>query len=178
MPTERKVQLVQEIKDLISGAEIAIATSYQGVSVAEQTRLRTALSDVGVQFRVVKNTLLIRASQEAGLQQFGQLAAGPTALVVGAGEPVAAARAINSYIVTHPGTPIAIRNAVVGGELVDAAYVQDLATVPPRDELIARIAGGLVGQIVQLAGLVQATTRNFAGLIEARAKQLETEGAA
>ena len=83
---------------------------------------------------------------------------------------------IATYINDHPNTPVAIRNAVLNGELIDAAYVNDLATVPPRDELIARIAGGLVGQITQLAGLVQATTRDFAGLIEARANQLEAEG--
>jgi hypothetical protein len=69
-----------------------------------------------------------------------------------------------------------IRNAVIGGELVDAAYVQDLATVPRRDELLARIAGGLVGKIRELMMLLSATTRDFAGLVEARAVQLEEQG--
>ena len=52
---------------------------------------------------------------------------------------------------------------MVGGELVDEAYVRDLATVPPREELLARIAGGLVGQIRELMALLEATTREFAG---------------
>ncbi len=175
MPTERKIALVQELSELISDAEIAIATSYQGIGVADQTELRSAMREADVRFRVVKNTLLLLAADDAGLQQFRQLADGPTALVVGTGEPVTAARVINDYINAHPGTPVAIRNAIVSGELVDAGYVQGLATVPPRDELLARIAGGLVGQVTQLLGLLQGTTRNFAALVEARAQQLETE---
>ena len=176
MPTERKIALVKELSQLIRGAEIAIATSYQGIGVADQTRLRTSLHAAGVQFRVVKNTLLLRAADDAGLDQFKQLADGPTALVVGAEEPVSAARAINDYIEAHPGTPLAIRNAIVSGELVDAGYVRELAAVPPQDELLARIAGGMIGQVRALAGLLQATTRAFVGLIEARSNQLEAEG--
>jgi large subunit ribosomal protein L10 len=72
---------------------------------------------------------------------------------------------------------VAIRRAVVNGAVVDAAYVQDLATVPPRDELLARIAGSLVAKIRELMMLLEATTREFAGLVEARAAQLESEGA-
>ncbi|MDP6605146.1 MAG: 50S ribosomal protein L10 [Dehalococcoidia bacterium] len=176
MPTERKIRLVEEIKELISGAEIAIAASYQGISVAEQTELRTAMREAGVRFRVVKNTLLLRAADDAGLEVYRELADGPTALVVSNDDPVTPARVLATYIRENRNTTVAIRNAVLSGELVDAAYVEDLATVPPRDELIARIAGGLVGQITQFAGLIQATTREFAGLIEARANQLEAEG--
>ena len=176
MPTERKIALVQELRELIRNAEITIATSYQGIAVTEQTRLRSSLRDAGVQFRVVKNRLLIRAADEEGLDPFKQLADGPTALVVGSDDPLTAARAIYEYIRANPGTPITIRNAVVGGEIVDAAHVQALATVPPRDELLARIAGGLVGQLSQFAGLLQATARDFASLIDARVQQLEGDG--
>jgi large subunit ribosomal protein L10 len=62
VPTERKVELVAEIQALLESAQIAIATSYQGIPVAQQTALRAALSDAGVQYRVVKNTLLERAA--------------------------------------------------------------------------------------------------------------------
>ena len=175
MPTERKIALVQALKQLISDSEIAIATSYQGIGVTEQTELRSALRKAGVQLRVVKNSLLLRAADEAGLEQFKALVDGPTALVVSDDEPISAARAIQDYIHDHPGTPVAIRNAVFDGELVDADYVRDLATVPPREELLARIAAGVVGQVTEFVGLLQATTREFAGLVEARAVQLEGE---
>jgi large subunit ribosomal protein L10 len=78
-----------------------------------------------------------------------------------------------TYRREHANSPFAVRGGVVSGDLVNAAYIEDLSTVPPREELIARIAGGLTGKIRELAGLLQATTREFAGLIDARASQLE-----
>ncbi len=173
MPTERKVAQVAELRELIREAEIAISTAYQGISVAEQVELRRQLSAAGAEMRVVKNTLLRIAAKDEGLEAFGELAQGATALVLSRDDIVAPARALAAYLRARPASPVEVRSAVVEGALVDAAYVHDLATVPPRDELLARIAGGVVGPLVELAGLLQATTREFAGLIEARATQLE-----
>jgi large subunit ribosomal protein L10 len=178
MPTARKIEQVADLKDRIGRAEIAIAASYQGTSVAEQVALRQAIHEVGGEMRVVKNTLLKIAATDAGLEQFAELADGPTAIVFGYDEPVAPARALVTYLREHENSTVEIRRAVVNGELVDAAYVNDLATVPPREELLARIAGGLVAKIRELMMLLDGTTREFAGLVEARAAQLESEGPA
>lgn len=174
LPTQRKVDQVASLSELLNKAEIAIAADYQGMSVSAQTQLRQTLRAEGVQLRVVKNTLLRRAAAEVGVEAYAALAEGPTALVVAEGDPVAAARLVVQYRRDHAGTPFAVRRAVMGEALVDAAYVEDLATVPPRDELIAKIAGGLTQKVSELAGLLQATTREFASLIDARANQLET----
>jgi large subunit ribosomal protein L10 len=176
MPTPRKEQLVAELTELLQQAEIAIATSVTGVPVHQQIALRRRLLDEGAQLRVVKNTLLRIAARNADAEVFAELADGPTALVVGFDEPISAARGISKYIDDTPDTPMVIRKAVVSGQLVDAAYVRDLATVPPREELLSRIAGGLVGKIRELMMLLEATTREFAGLVEARAAQLEEQG--
>ena len=172
LPTQHKIDQVADLTAHPRPAEIAIGTSYQGLTVAELTALRRQLNAAGVQVRVVKNTLLRRAATEAGNADFGQLAQQDTAIIVGS-DVVETARLVATYRREHANSPFAIRNAVVSGDLVDAAYVEDLSTVPPRDELIARIAGGLTGKIREFAGLLQATTRDFAGLIDARATQLE-----
>ncbi len=177
MPTERKVQMVAELSELLKDAEIAIATTYQGVPMGVQNELRRTLGEAGAQFQVVKNTLLKRAANDLGKPLYGELTDGPTALAVSVGDIVAAAKALTTFVQARPNSPLKIRNAVVNGQLVDAAYVQDLATVPPRDELVARLAGNLVSKIRELAGLLQATTRDFIGLVEARAVQLEEQGA-
>jgi large subunit ribosomal protein L10 len=177
VPTERKVAQVAELKELIASAEVAIAASFQGMPVAEQVGLRKQLVAAGVQLRVVKNTLLRLAASEAGREDFAALIDGPTALVIGTESPVDAARVLVQYQREHRNTTLEFRNAVVSGELVDADYVRDLATVPPREELLARIAGGLTGKLIEFMGLIEATTRDFAGLIEARAEQLETAAA-
>lgn len=177
MPTQRKVQMVAELSELLKDAEIAIATTYQGVPMGVQNELRRTLGEAGAQFQVVKNTLLKRAANDLGKPLYGELTDGPTALAVSVGDIVAAAKALTTFVQARPNSPLKIRNAVVNGQLVDAAYVQDLATVPPRDELVARLAGNLVSKIRELAGLLQATTRDFIGLVEARAVQLEEQGA-
>ena len=177
MPTERKIALVAEIKALIEESEIAIGMAYQGMPVTEQTQLRRQLQEVGVSLRVVKNTLLLRAADEAGSEAHRALADGPTALVTHPDDPVAAARAVANWRREHLDTPFEVRKAVLGGEVVDAAYVMDLATVPPRDVLLGRLAGGLTAKITELVLLLQASTRDLAGLIDARAQQLEEAGA-
>jgi len=166
---------VAELRALLADAELAIAASYQGMRDSDQRALRRALAPGGAQLRVVKNTLLRLAAGELGRSDYAALAEGPTALVVTRGDPVAAAQAVAQYRREHANTPFRIRGAVLGRERVDAAYVEDLATVPPREVLLGRIAGGLVSKVAELAGLLQATTREFAGLLEARAAQLEAE---
>lgn len=173
VPTERKIALVAQLKELLEASDIAIAMSYQGMPVTEQTELRRQLRAVGVSLRVVKNTLLLRAADEAGNEAFRALADGPTALVTHPDDPVAAARAVENWRRSHLGTPFVARNAVLDGQVVDGEYVTDLATVPPREELLARIAGGLTAKITELVLLLQASTRELAGLLDARAQQLE-----
>ena len=173
MATERKIAQVAELTELIKGSEIAISTDLRGVSVAEQTRLRHHFTEAGVGLKVVKNTLLRRAAGEAGREVFAELADGSTALVTHPDDPVAAAKAAVEYRRDNADTRFLVRSAVVNDMLVDAAYIEDLATVPPREQLVARIAGGLTGKIVELAMLLQASTQELAGLLDARAKQLE-----
>jgi large subunit ribosomal protein L10 len=173
LPTQKKVEQVAAIKELINRAEIAISTAYQGVPMAKQNELRQQLRAAGVEMMVVKNTLLKIAAEGIGKPQFGDLADGATAIVVGFDEPVGAAKALTAFIRANDQTHVAIRRAIVGGSLVDEAYVRDLATVPSREELAARLAGNVVGKISEFSGLLLATQRKFAGLIEARAAQLE-----
>jgi large subunit ribosomal protein L10 len=172
LPTQRKVDQVTELTTMLRDAEIAIGAAYQGLPMSELTALRRTLGNGGVQMRVVKNTLLRRAATEAGRGHMASLAVGPTAILVGS-DPVETSRAVMQYVREHANSPFQVRSAALGEDLVSASYVQDLSTVPPRDQLIARIAGNLTSKVAELAGLLQATTRDFASLIDARAQQLE-----
>ncbi len=173
MPTQRKIDQVAQISELINRAEIAISTAYQGVSMAKQVELRTQLREAGAEMLVVKNTLLRIAAEQTGKLEYAQISDEATALVVGFGEPVAAAKALTAFIRANADTKVAIRKAVVGGQVVNEAYVRDLATLPTREQLVSTLAGNLVSKIAELSGLLVATQRQFAGLLEARAKQLE-----
>ena len=178
MPTPRKVEQVAALADVISRAEIAISAQYQGVAMDQQVEMRARLREAGAEMYVVKNTLLRIAAERAGKPLFVELAEGPTAIIVGYDEPVAPSKAIVSYLRDHADSKVQIRRAVVGDELVDEAYVRQLATLPSKEELVATLAGNLVGKIAEFSGLLVATQRKFVGLVEARATQLEESEAA
>ena len=177
MPTPKKVEQVAELADVIGRAEIAISAQYQGVSMAKQTELRTRLREAGAEMHVVKNTLLRIAAERAGRPNFADLAEGPTAIIVGFDEPVGPSKALVEYLRVNADSKVVIRRAVVDGEVVDERYIRDLATLPSRDELVAKLAGNLMGKVQEFSGLLVATQRKFVGLVEARAKQLEESGA-
>ena len=178
MPTPRKVEQVAALVDVIGRAEIAISAQYQGVSMAQQVELRNRLRAAGAEMHVVKNTLLKIAAERAGRPLFTELAEGPTAIIVGFDEPVAPSKALVTYLREHADSKVQIRRAVIGEEVVDEAYVRQLATLPSREELLAKLAGNVVGKIAEFNSLLLATQRKFVGLVEARAKQLEESEAA
>ncbi len=176
MPTPRKEAQVAELVEVLSRAHIAISAQYQGVGMAKQTELRRKLRDAGAEMHVVKNTLLRIAAQQSGHPEFAELAEGPTAVIVGYDEPVGPSKALVTYLRENADSKVFIRRGVVDGQVVDESYIRDLATVPTKEELVAKLAGNLVGKIAEFSGLLVATQRKFVGLVEARAKQLEEAG--
>lgn len=176
VPTPRKEAQVAELVEVLGRAEIAISARYQGVSMAKQNELRRKLRDAGAEMHVVKNTLLRIAAEQSGRPQFADLAEGPTAVIVGFDEPVGPSKALVAYLRENADSKVKIGKAVVDGVLVDEAYIRDLATLPTKEELVAKLAGNLVGKIAEFSGLLVATQRKFVGLVEARAKQLEEAG--
>ena len=177
LPTPRKVAQVSQLEGVLSRAEIAISAAYQGEPMARQVALRSQLREAGAEMHVVKNTLLRIAANNIGRPEYAELAEEATAIVVGYDEPVSAAKALTAFLRAAPDTRVTIRRAVVGGVVVDEAYVRELATLPSQEELVAKLAGNLVGKVQEFAGLLQAVQREFVGLIEARAAQLEEQAA-
>lgn len=172
MPTPKKTATVAELHEQISRAAIAISADYSGMSVGQLQGLRRALRESGADFRVVKITLLRRAAEQAGRGDLLQVVEGPTALALGYGDIIAPAKALTEHV-RAARLPLTIRGAWAEGQVLSAADVASLATVPPREELLSRIVGGLQSPLVNLVGLLNASLREFAGLVDARATQLE-----
>ncbi len=173
MPTAKKIEQVEQLRDRVQRATIAISADYRGLSVAQMQALRRKLREAGVELRVVKNTLLRRAAEDAGRPDLLHIVEGPTALAFGFGDDlVAPARVLTEHI-RQSRIAMTVRGGLAEGRVLSAADVSDLATSPSREELLARIAGGLQSPLVNLMGLLSATLREFAGLVDARATQLE-----
>ncbi len=172
MPTERKIEAVRELTEVLSRSTSVIGADYRGLRVGDITALRRQLRETGVEMHVVKNTLFLRAAQEAGKADLAELAEGPTALIIGFGDPMAPLKTVVEYQRTARNTFVA-RKGYVEGQIFAGAQLIELAALPPKETLIANIAGALASPITTFVYLIQATIQEFAGLVDARATQLE-----
>lgn len=177
VPAAKKVALVADIKQDMERAEVVIGADHSGLDVAAFQALRRALRPADARVRVVKNSLAARAAGDAGRPELAELLKGPSTLTFGYGDPVAPARLLLEHL-RAARLDLPIHGGWLEGRVLSPAEVAELAETPPRDELIAQIAGKLQSPVRNLAGLLKATLREFSGLVEARANQLEGPDAA
>src|SRR5688572_2542574 len=138
MPTEKKIKEVEELSGVLSRGTVIIAAEYRGLKVAESTALRRQLRDAGIEMHVIKNTLFRLAAEKAGRPILNDLAQGPTALIIGFGDPIAPVKTVVEYQRTARNT-FAARQAYVDGEIIPAARLIEFASLPSRDQLIAQV---------------------------------------
>ncbi len=170
-PRPEKVAVVAEVADRLAGAEAVVLTGYQGLSVAEMQRLRRTLAESGGQYKVYKNTLVRFAAVDAGLD-IEDLLSGPTALAFAAagadgtkGDPVALAKVLRSF--AQENDKLVIKGGMLGSRRLSPDDVIELARIAPREELLARLAGGFAAPMRQFAGLLAAVPQNFAYALKA-----------
>jgi large subunit ribosomal protein L10 len=173
MPTEKKVQEVKELADKLSRSTVVIGTEYRGLSVKESTALRRAVRDAGMQMQVVKNTLFMRAADAAGMAGVAELAEGPTAIIFGYEDPILPIKTVVEYQRTARNA-FAARKAFLEGQIIPGNRLTELASLPPKEQMIAEIAGALQSPITNLVYLLSATIQEFSGLLDARSEQLES----
>ncbi len=176
MPTPRKVAMLDEIKDRMGRASIAISADYRGLTVAQLTELRRALRPANAEVKIVKNTIAAMAAEQAGRPELQGLLQGPTALALGFGDPVAPVKALTEHLRARR-LQLTIHGGWLEGRVLNRAEVESIATLPSREQLIADVVGKLQSPLYNLTGLLQASIRNFAGLVEARAQQLDETAA-
>ena len=134
--------------------------------MADLHRVRTELRTKDISYRVVKNRLARIAAEQAGRSELIPLLVGPTALAVGGSDESALAKGLLDA--TRP-FKVEIRGAALNGRTIDAAAVMALATLPPRDILLAQLAGGMAAPLSTMAGLLAAPLRNLGyGLVQLR----------
>ena len=171
MPTERKVKAVDEMREWMSKCTIAISADFSGQGVTDMTHLRRALREAGVEFRVVKNNLAYLAADEAGRPGLKDIVEGPTGIAFGYGDPTEPAKALVRYIRTSR-SPMKIRGGLMGERGLSAREVDTLATLPPREELIARLFGQMQGPVARLVNVLNSPISGLARVLQARAEGL------
>ena len=174
MPTEKKIAAVQEMTETLSRSTVVIGADYRGLTVEEATALRRAMREAGIEIQVVKNTLFMRAAEAAGIPGVGELAEGPTAIIYGFDDPLAPIKTVVEYQ-RQARNAFQARKAFMDGEVIPAARLSDLASLPPKDVMIAELVGALQSPITNLVYLLQATIQEFSGLLDARTEQMGDE---
>jgi len=177
MPNEartHKALVVDEVRARISGATASIVSEYRGLTVAELAELRHALAAVGGDYKIFKNTLVKRAIDGGEYQPLADYLSGPTALTFVDGDVSAVAKALRDFSRTNP--LLVIKGGLADGSLLTSSDLAALAELPPRDVLLARLAGALAAPMQQMAGLLQALPRNLAYGLSALIEQREAGG--
>ncbi len=173
MPSEKvlleKQQIVASLKDKLSGAAAGVIVDYKGITVAQDTKLRKDLREAGVEYMVVKNTLLGIAAKDAGLDGIIPSLSGTTALAV-SGDHVAAAKILSKYADDSRGK-FSVKCGFVDGGVIDADGVKALAKLPSREVLIAQVLGGFNAPISGFANVLNANLRGLVVALNAIAEK-------
>jgi len=150
-----KAAHVAAIQEKIQNAQSVIIVDYRGYTVEQDTELRNNFRAAGVEYSVIKNGILVRAAEAAGIDAaVAEYFKGPTAIAFGIEDAVAPAKVIKEFIrKTKKG---AIKGGIVNGTVQDKAGVEALADLPPREVLIARILGSMNAPITKLAVAINA----------------------
>jgi len=178
MPTDAKRQAVRELAEMLRNSSALAVADYRGLKVADMQVVRRSLRAAGVEFHIAKNRLLKIAADEAGRPELKPMLEGPTALALIDGDEVALAKALQDAF--RPYTRVvSLRGGLVGESAIDAESLSRMASLPSREVLLGKLAGGIASPITGFAGVLAANLRNLAGVLNAVADQKsQTQGAA
>jgi large subunit ribosomal protein L10 len=174
---QRKSAVIDDIKARLASADAAVLTEYRGLTVRDIANLRAALRSAATDYKIFKNTLARRAARDAGLDDIIGSLEGPVAIAFvrrDGGDAVTAAKALRDFARTNPN--LVLKGGLLGPRLLSSGDIEALADVPPREQLLARLAGGFQAPMVKAAGLFQAFTRNMAYGVKALIDQRVAAG--
>jgi large subunit ribosomal protein L10 len=158
MPTEAKRETVAELREALASSRTLIVSEYRGLTVKELAEIRRALRKQDVSYRIVKNRLMRIAAQDTVGEALSPLLVGPTAIAFGNEESATAKAVLDA---TRAYKLVTITGGVLGSRSIDAEGVKSLASLPSREILLGKLAGGMQAPVATLAGLLVANIRNL-----------------
>ena len=173
MPTQEKVDRVEELKEQLERSTITFGADYTRTTVNQMTELRRAMRAGGIDFTVVKNTLMYLAAEQAGRPQVKEIVQGPSAVAFGYDDPAAAAKTLSDYARVNANT-FSIRGAVMGdGAALGPEGVTRLATLPPKPQMLAILLAQMQAPMTRLVRALNGPVQNLDNVLRARMRQLE-----
>ena len=155
-----KVATVDEVSSRVSSTATAVVTEYRGLTVAQISSLRRNLRTLGADYKVFKNTLVLRAIAGTSVEPMGTFLQGPTAIAFIDGDVSAVAKALRDF--TKEAPALIIKGGVLDGRALSAKDLTALADLPSRDVLLAQLVGLIASPLRTMAGLLKAVPQNLA----------------
>lgn len=159
MPSEKilkqKEAYVADLREKMQGAVAGVVVDYMGISVANDTKLRKELREAGIEYAVVKNTMLRLAVKDTALADLAESFTGSTALAVSKEDPIAAARILNKYAETSKGA-FSLKGGYMEGSVLSLDELISIAKLPDYKGMLSMFAGALTSTLSGLAVAMQA----------------------
>ena len=176
MPTQAKFEAVELLKDKFERSSIVITTNYTGLPVSEMTDLRRALREANVEYRIIKNTLAYIAADQAGKPAIKEVIEGPTGIAFGYDDPLGPAKALAGFIRANR-SALAIRGGEMDGKALSVEQVNQLATMPGREELVAQLLMRMNGPVAGLVNVLNGPIAGLARVIQGHVDNLQQQEA-
>ncbi len=170
-----KSQNVDEIKEKIKKAESVVLVDYRGLNVEELTELRSKYREANVEYKVYKNTMMRFAFKDSGFEEFNEHLKGPNGIAFGYDDPISAAKITSEFAKKNKN--LEIKAGIVDGKIIDIDAIKDLASLPPREVLIAKVLGGFNAPIQGFANVLNGTMKGLVVALNAIAEQKQTQEA-
>ena len=171
MRIEKKKQIAEDLRQKFSKSKVVIVTDYKGLDVTTINSLRQKLRELDVEFKVVKNTILIRASQETNVAVIQDMFKGPNAVALSYEDPVAPAKALTEFAEQHRALEIKI--GVMDGKVLDPKAIKALAALPSREVLLGQLLSALNGVPVSFVRTLNAVPSQILNVLVAIKSQKE-----
>lgn len=170
---EAKKAIVAELSERLKNSVTGVVVSYEGINVEDDTKLRKELREAGVNYTVVKNTLLTRACEKVGFNDIIPTLNGTTAIATSDEDYAAAARILCAYAKDHDN--FKIKTGFMDGAVVDNDTIIGLSKLPSRDVLLANVLGAFQAPIAAFARVIQALVDKGGAIPEEKAEEAPTE---
>jgi len=174
MATAEKAQVIEETRQALESSQAAVLADYRGLTVQQMAQLRSQLAKGGVTLKVIKNTLIKRAADEAGIEGLEPYLNGPTAVAFSPDDPVVAAKLL--FQAARELRKIEIKAGVLGKTAIGPDGVKQLADLPSREVLLGKVVGTLNAPIQQFVWVLNAPLGNLARALDQIRQKREAEG--
>jgi large subunit ribosomal protein L10 len=166
-----KIKITEDLKKKFAKSKVVIVTDYKGMNVTTINALRKKLRDVEIEYRVVKNSLLIRASEDTDVATIKAFFKGPSAVAISYDDPVTPAKVLTEF--ANENKNLTIKAGVMGNRLLDINDIKSLSSLPSREVLLSQVLSAMNGVPTAFVRVLSATIGQFLNVLTAIKDQKE-----